>query len=373
MITKIKKKRLIFFLPVFNRGGAPESIIKLSKFLISYDYSVLIISIGKNYYKKDLKKIGCDTIEITSKRTLYAIFKLRNLIQKEINKKYIQTILISNIHYANIISIISCIKLKKIKIILTERSSISELHIFNNLLSYLKNKFIFFLAKYLYKFADLIITNSKFEKNFIKKEFKIKNIKYIYPPSITQVKMMKNSKNKFINLNKIIYVGRLSKEKGVITILKALSLLKEKNDFIFKIYGEGNEKKKLKRFIKLNNLNKKVLFKGFIKNKNLIFKDANLFINASWFEGLPNALVQSINNDVFPICSKSPGGNIEVIKNGKLGLSFKLNDISDLKKKILIFFKKNLRINQSIKTKHLQNFTEKNSNQEYLKTLKNLK
>ena len=373
MITKIKKKRVIFFLPVFDRGGAPESIIKLTKFLTKHNYSVLIISIGKNFYKQDLKKIGCDIIEIKSKRALYSIFKLRNSIQKEINKKYIQTTLISNIHYANIISIISSIKLKEIKIILTERSSISELNIYKNLTSYLKNKFIFFLAIYLYRFGDLIITNSKFEKNFIKKEFKIKNIKCIYPPSIKQVKISKNSRNKLISLNTIIYVGRLSKEKGVITILKALSKLKREYNFIFKIYGEGNEKNKLKRFIKFNNLDKKVFFKGFVKNKKLIFKDANLFINASDFEGLPNALVQSINHNVFPICSNSPGGNIEVIKNGKLGLSFKSNDVLDLKKKILFFLKENLKINQAIRINHLKNFTENKSNQQYLRTLNKLK
>lgn len=373
MITKIKKKRVIFFLPVFDRGGAPESIIKLTKFLTNHDYSVLIISIGKNFYKQDLKKIGCDIIEIKSKRALYSIFKLRNIIQKEINKKYIQTTLISNIHYANIISIISCINLKKIKIILTERSSISELNIYNNFSSYLKNKFIFFLARYLYNFANLVITNSKFEKNFIQKKFKIKKIKCIYPPSIKQVKIVKETKNKLINLKEIIYVGRLSKEKGVITILKALSQLKGKYHFIFKIYGEGDEKKNLKKFIKLNGLNKKVFFKGFIKNKELIFKDANLFINASDFEGLPNALVQSINHNVFPICSNSPGGNIEVIKNGKLGLSFKSNDVLDLKKKILFFFKKNLKINQVIRIKHLKNFTENKSNQQYLRILDKLK
>ena len=373
MIIKKNKKRIIFFLPVFAQGGASESIIKLAKFLTKNDYSVLIASIGKNFHKQDLKKIGCDIVEIKSKRALFSIFKLRKLLKNEIKKKYKQTILISNIHYANIISIISCIKLKHLKIILTERSSISELNIFPSFFSYFKNKLIFCLAKYLYKFSDLVITNSKFEKKFIKREFKIKNIKFIYPPSITQVKIIKNLKNKSKNLNKIIYVGRLSKEKGVITILKALSQLKKKYDYIFKIYGEGSEKEKLKRFIKLNNLNNKVVFKGFTKNKDQIFKDANLFINASWFEGLPNALVQSINHDVFPICSNSPGGNIEVIKNGKLGLAFKSNDVSDLKKKILIFSKKNLKINQTVKINHLKNFTENKSNQEYLETLNNLK
>ena len=123
----------------------------------------------------------------------------------------------------------------------------------------------------------------------------------------------------------------------MITILKALTLLK-KYKFILKIYGDGSEKENLQKFINLNKLQKKVVFKGFVKNKDIVFKDADLFINASWFEGLPNALVQSINYNVFPICSKSPGGNFEVIKYGKLGLVFKTNSSEDLKRKIIFFF-----------------------------------
>ena len=373
MISKPKKKRIIFFLPVITRGGASESIYKLAKFLISQNFSILIISIGKNFYKQDLTRIGCDIEEIKSNRSLFAILKLRNLIKKETKKNKLPTILVSNIHYANVISVIACFKLHNLKVILTERSSLSELNIFDKLSKYLKNKIIFFLAKNLYKFADLIITNSKFEKNFIKKNFKIKKIKCIYPPSIKKLRRSKNLINKKNKQKRIIYVGRLSKEKGVITILKALSEIKKKYKFIFDIYGDGDEKTELKNYIKSNKLNKKIFLKGFTDNKKLIFKNADLFINASWFEGLPNALVESINYNVFPICSKSPGGNIEVIKNGKLGLSFKTNDISDLKKKILLFFKKDLKINSSVKISHLKNYTEYKSNLEYLKTFNNIK
>ena len=373
MNINFKKKRIIFFLPVFTLGGASESIIKLSKFLIDQNFSVLIISIGKNIHKKYLEKIGCDIYEIKKKRALFAIFSLRNLLKKEINKKFIQTILISNIHYANLISLISCFNLTKIKIILTERSSLSELNIYSNFFRFLKNKLIFFLVKYFYRFADLIITNSKFETNFIKEKFSIKNVKYIYPPSISKIYKDNKAKNKINSLKKIIYVGRLSKEKDIITIVKALLEIKDKYNFLFEIYGEGIEKNNIKRFVKLNKLNKKILFKGFYKNKNKIFKNANLFISSSLFEGLPNALVQSINYNVFPICSKSPGGNFEVIKYGKLGLSFKTGSSKELKNKIIIFLNKNLKINQKIKFKHLQNFTQSKSNQEYLKTIKNLK
>ena len=367
MVSKINKKRIIFFLPNFNRGGASESILKLAKFLVNHNFSIMIISLNKNFYKRELIKIGCDVFEIHSKRVSFAIFKLRKLIKSEISKNHDKTILISNIHYANIISIISCFNLDKIKIILTERSSITELRIFDNFFKYLKNRLIFFLAKYFYKFADLIITNSQFEKNFIKSIFSVKKIMCIYPPSISHVKKSKQIKNN-LNFVKIIYVGRLSKEKGVITILRALTLLK-KYKFILKIYGDGSEKENLQKFINLNKLQKKVVFKGFVKNKDIVFKDADLFINASWFEGLPNALVQSINNSIYPIVSRSPGGNFEVIKHGKLGLSFKSNDANDLKNKILFFLKNKIKLNQKLRINHMNNFTEKKSNINYLKIL----
>ena len=369
MNTKNQKKRVIFFLPKFSQGGASESIVKLSKFLSKNNYSVLLISIGKNSYKTYLKKIKCKVLELSSSRTLFSILELRKIIKKDLNN-YLKTILISNIHYANVISLISCFKLKDLKIILTERSSISELLIYTNFLNFIKKKIIYLLAKILYRFADLVITNSKFEKKYIKDNFNIKNIDFIYPPSILSVKkkykIPKNNK-----IVKIIYVGRLSKEKGVITILKALLKIKNKVNFVFEIYGEGYEKEVIKKFIKFNNLNKNVKLMGFHKNNKNIFSNANLFINASWFEGLPNALVQSINNGIFPIVSRSPGGNNEVIKFGKLGLSFKSGDSEDLKNKILFFQKNKIKLNEKIRVNHINNFTESKLKKKYLKILNN--
>ena len=368
-----KKQRLIFFLPVFIHGGASESILKLSKFLINHNYSILLISIGKNVHKNYLKKIGCNVIELNTKRALFSILALRKIIKTELVNNYSKTVLISNIHYANIISLISSFKLRGVKTILTERSSLSELSINQGFFNFFKNKIIFFLAKYFYRFSDLVITNSNFEKKFIKQNFNIKNIQCVYPASILKVKKKKYNINKKINnVKKIIYVGRLSKEKGVITILRALSMIRNKLDFKLEIYGDGNEKQNIIKFIKSNNLENNILFYGYVKNKKKIFSNKDLFINASWFEGLPNALVQSINNDIFPICSKSPGGNLEVIKHGQLGLYFQTNNSYDLAKKIMFFFKKKIKLNKSKRIKHMENFTQKKSNQKYLKILQNL-
>ena len=83
-------------------------------------------------------------------------------------------------------------------------------------------------------------------------------------------------------------------------------------------------------------------------------------------------MVQSINYNVFPICSDAPGGNMEVIKNGILGLYFKTNDEIDLQKKIKKFLNKRLKLNNKNRIKHLQNYTELKSNQKYLNTINKL-
>lgn len=371
MHIKKKKHRIIFFLPVFSLGGASESLIKLSKFLNDSGFSVSLISIGQNVHKKYLKSIGCEIFELNTKRALFSIFKLRYLIKKDLEReKYSKITLISNIHYGNIISLISCFKLKNIKIILTERSSLHELSIYNNFSKFLKNRIIFFLAKKIYRYADLIIANSKYEKNYIKKNFCLKNVEHIYPPSISKIITKQVYKKKNHGIKKIIYVGNLFREKGVITIVKALANIKNNLNFIFEIYGKGYEKKTIQDYIVNNHLQNKVVFKGFCKNKINIFKNKDLLINASWCEGLPNAVIQSINYNVFPICSKSPGGNFEAIKYGKLGMTFKTNDSNDLKKKILFFFKKKIRLNKELQKIHLKNFTQKKSNEKYFKILK---
>ncbi len=368
MNLKKKQKKLIFFLPNFNLGGAAESILKLVKYLAKHNFSISVISIGKNFYKKEFKKINCEIIEIQSTRVFFSIFRLRKIVINETKKNFDKIIFISNINYANIISLISLINIKKISIVLTERSSISELKYANNFTKFLKNIIIYSFAKYLYKFSDLIITNSNFEKNYIRNKFQLNNIISIHPPSIKSIIKLNNNEFNRKKVTRIIYVGRLSREKGVFLILKALKEIKNNYKFIFSLYGEGPDKEYIKNYIKINNLKKLIFLKGFVRNKKSIFKNADLFINASLWEGLPNALVQSINYNVFPICSNAPGGNMEVIKNGMLGFYFKTNNEKDLQKKIIKFLKKRLRLNNRLRIKHLENYTEIKSNQKYLKT-----
>ena len=76
-------------------------------------------------------------------------------------------------------------------------------------------------------------------------------------------------------LNTAIYIGRLSKDIGIMIYLKALRLLKQKNiNLSVDVYGDGPQFKLARKFVKKNKL--RVKFYGFVKNGNQEISQAQL-------------------------------------------------------------------------------------------------
>jgi len=358
------KINIFFFISRFNFGGAGNAIYTFLKYLNTKKYSINIIFIGNSQYKNILPKhVKCHQINISIKifHTFFSFFKVRELMLKE-TKKFQKNIFISNIHFSNVLTIFFLRKVNHLKIILFERTSIKELDIFFNLVSYIKNKTVKFLLKRVYKKADLILTNSKTTTSELKK-FGLKS-KVIYSGSIKNINPVKKFKSKmFYNM---ISVGRLSKQKDYFTLLKAIKLLKF-NSFCLKIYGEGELKDELKKFIIKNKLQKVVFLKGHETNKQKIYKNADLLIHTAVFEGMPNVIVEAMNYNIPIIASDCHGGTRELLNSGKYGLLFKLRDHYDLLKKINYFIKnrKILYYRVSNSKKNLKRFT-------YINTVKSL-
>jgi len=337
-------KNLIFFLPSFSDYGAGNSTLRLCKSLKKKDYQINIISLGKNSQKKKLKKIGCKIFEINSKNVFSSMKLIVPLVNKIYNSKMEKNIFISSIHHANVFSIIFLKKIKKLKIIGIERTDISELLIFNNLYNYIKNLIIYFLVKIYYKKADLIISNSISGKNDL---IKLCNTTVLSIPSPSFLHLKYKRTLKKIKKLKIISVGRLSREKGYNVIIEALNKIKIKN-FSLTILGDGPEKENLKVMIKDYNLKKKIKLVGFKRNTSKYYKKANLFINASHFEGFPNAVVEAISHNIPVICSNSKGGIKEIILNGRGGDLFKVNDSNQLSKKITSYYRDPEKLNKKL-------------------------
>jgi len=143
-----------------------------------------------------------------------------------------------------------------------------------------------------YNKADSIITPTETIKKLIKEKGITKPIKVI-SNGIIKFTPKKEYKTK----HSLLHFGRISYEKKVDIILKAIHLLKKTmQDIQLTIIGDGPDMKRLKKMTKELMLENNVTFKGWIKNKDLqkeIIKH-DVFITASTMETQGIAILESM-------------------------------------------------------------------------------
>ena len=366
------KINIFFFISSFNYGGASNAILTFLKNLNFKKYNIHLIINQKSDYKKNIPKyINFKRVKTKQKsfKTFFSFFEIKRLVSKSI-KNHEKNIFISNIHFSNVLTILFLRHLKNLKIILFERTSLSELDINNNIISFLKNKIIKLLIYFTYPLADQIAVNSK----ALLKELYVYNLtsKVVYSGSL---KFIQKKKKKFKKKKKytFISVGRLTYQKDYETLLKAVILIRDKN-FILKIFGKGELLSKLKKKIRDYKLNKIVKIIGHEKNKNKIYNQADLLIHTSIFEGMPNVLVEAMNYNIPIISSDCPGGTKELLLSGKYGDLFNPGDYNELAIKINNFMSNPKKLQKKIlkSKKKLKKFTYKMSTKSLEKIIENM-
>ena len=339
------KINIFFFISNFGLGGAGNAILNFLNKLNKKKYNIHMIYLGKSVYKKYFPNY-VKVIQIENSffffKTFFSFFKIKKIISEKI-KYNKNNLFISNIHYSNILSIIFLRNLNNLKIFLFERTSLKELDIYFSIFSFIKNKFIKILIKNFYKYADCIYSNSLTSK----KEFDKIGLKskVIYSGLITKKLPKKKFKNK--KFYKLISVGRLTKQKNYELLINSISQVKFKNYKLY-IYGEGEEKEKIKKTILNHKLEKKIHLVPYVKNKNKIYKNADLLIHTALFEGLPNCLVDSINYGVPVIAYNGAGGISEILGKGKYGELIYNQDPYEISLSIDDFFNNPKRLQKKI-------------------------
>lgn len=114
--------------------------------------------------------------------------------------------------------------------------------------------------------------------------------------------------------NDIISVGRLDSAKNHEMLIEAFSIVvKDCRDTRLVIYGTGPLKKRLQKRINELNLQGKVILYGTISNVWEVLKSAKLFVLASDYEGMPNALMEAMAVGVPCISTDCPVGGPKML------------------------------------------------------------
>ena len=196
-----------------------------------------------------------------------------------------------------------------------------------------------FLSTYISKLYDHIVLNkskqiwstSKFISRFINKKFKKKIIQI--PPFMNNNERFRfqNSLKKFKKLNFILYIGTISRRKGIHLLPKLFSEIYKKNNF-FKFIVIGRDIKEagesnLNKYFKNKNFSKNLVYLG-VRKKNFflpLIKYARVVVIPSLIETSPQILQETLAYDGIPMCSKNTSME-EMLKNDKNFLFKKNND-----------------------------------------------
>ena len=174
------------------------------------------------------------------------------------------------------------------------------------------------------KHIDGCIAVSEYVAMETRRMFKIDNIKVIY--NGTDIEKFGKSENSLQNdCVRLIYVGRLIKEKGIDLLIRVLANIDTK--YTLTIVGDGPCRIELEKLSKLLGLADKIAFLGTRNDVNDLLQDADLFVHpAVWKEGFGITLIESMAAGV-PCLAFARGAVPEIISDDING--FLVNEFTE--------------------------------------------
>lgn len=183
----------------------------------------------------------------------------------------------------------------------------------------------------IYDDIDLYITPSYFYKKKLE-ESGIIHSQIIHMKNFLPTDTVYSDSNP--DKNYLLYFGRISEEKGVLTLLKAVEKLN--NNIPLIILGTGPIEDEIKEYISSHNLEGKVKMLGFKSGnelKKFVAEAKCIILPSEWYENGPYAIMEAMSQGK-PVIVTNYGGLPEIVENGKTGFVCKPFNSNDLKKSI---------------------------------------
>lgn len=137
--------------------------------------------------------------------------------------------------------------------------------------------------------------------------------------------------------NLVGYVGRLSKEKGILNLIEAVPfVLKGRADIRFVICGKGSLADTVEKIIKAEGVEAHVRLMEWIAHEDVpqYLNELKMLVLPSFTEGLPNVILEAMACGT-PVLATPVGGIPNIIKDGETGLLLKSNDPKHIANRII--------------------------------------
>ena len=134
-----------------------------------------------------------------------------------------------------------------------------------------------------------------------------------------------------------LYIGRLSKEKGILNLIEAFSSIEGRKLFVA---GDGPEKQRIEEIIKERHLKDRIILLGHINQeevKQYLSKARFVVVPSIWYENCPYSVMETLAIGK-PVIGANIAGIPELVEDKVNGLLYKYDSVSDLESKMKILY-----------------------------------
>ncbi|MDR0823004.1 MAG: glycosyltransferase family 4 protein [Endomicrobium sp.] len=149
----------------------------------------------------------------------------------------------------------------------------------------------------------------------------------------------KNSLTDGKSVQLVLTIGPFKPQKNTADFIKAAAeVLKEKDDVLFAIVGDGEQREQLETLANNLNIKDKILFLGWRKDIRQLLYASDIFVLTSLWEGLPCTIVEAMRC-LKPVVANAVDGVKEIIIESETGFLIPPYDYKASAQKILYLLK----------------------------------
>ena len=302
----MKKIKVAFIIPSLTSGGAERILAFLSQEIDFNEFETTLISLGKesqNRYDVSKTKV----IYLNQERILTSVPALFRLLRKE---RF--DVVLGAIRHLNALLGFLSVFFSKTKFVGRETNVMSVRDKYQQEGS---KDYPDLVYKWGYRYLDGVVCQSQDMLKDLSEEFPAYKQKFrlIHNP-ITSSFVPKKEKTPSTPPYKLITVGSLEPRKGHLRILEGLANIEF--DFEYTLIGKGSMLTEIENKAQLLKLDSRLKFIPYTNEVRKHLEQSNVFIQGSYVEGFPNALLESCAVGTPVIAFDAPGGINEIIENG---------------------------------------------------------
>lgn len=136
---------------------------------------------------------------------------------------------------------------------------------------------------------------------------------------------------------RLAFVGRLSPQKDLLTLLEALKDLPPETagQWTLDVIGDGPERRRLEQHAARLGLEGRVDFRGWMSREQVrdVYREVDFFVLPSRDEGMPNVVLEAMASGL-PIIASRIRGNVDLVESEQNGLLFEPGDAADLRRSL---------------------------------------